>query len=192
MKNLTLAIGLFCSTFNAMSSECELNSRWEVLNAVYSKQIGLVRNGDYIDVRHEYDTNGMAIYNVYLSDGMNERLLCGAEEITDVITTELSEYTNGSYPRISCAFYESGELMQLTLALVKDGFAGQEHCANDFYGYMPDNQWFQFKGEYLAMSCNTENACALYWNVRSLDYTINEDEGSGSGGNDGGTGSTTP
>lgn len=188
MKNFTCAVVALLSSVNGFASECELNSRWDILNADYASQIGIVRVGDALDIRYEYTHADGAMYNVYLINGKNERLLCGAPELSDVITTELGQFTIGSYPRVSCAFYDGGELKQFTAALVKNGSKTAQECSQSFYGIQPNNQWFQYNGSELADSCYSSNACAIYWNVRSLDDVINEDDGSGSGGNDGGTG----
>ena len=188
MKKLTCAVVVLLSSVNSFASECELNSRWDILNAEYASQIGIVRVGDELDIRQEYTHSNGVMYNVYLVDGKNERLLCGAPELSDVITTELGQFTVGSYPRVSCTFYDGGELKQFTAALVKNGRKSAQECGQSFYGNQPNNQWFQFNGNGLADSCYSNNACAIYWNVRSLDDVINEDDGSGSGGNDGGTG----
>lgn len=189
MNKLVFASMVLGLSVNAMASECTLASDWE-LNQ-YGSGAGNGLFGEARSVRFDYRERGVssALYSVYIDDGVNERFLCATDHLNDARNGMLGEVSVGSYPQLSCVFSDHGDLKEFTAVLVKDGGRAGERCARDFFAVDAGNKLFSGQAENMSQSCYSPQQCLLYWRIDSIDtvdYVINEDDGQGTGSNDGG------
>ncbi|MCG8463393.1 MAG: hypothetical protein MI750_00910 [Xanthomonadales bacterium] len=185
MKHYALLFMVSMFSTQIYANECRLNDTWDVLHSEIRSPSGSISTNDQIQIQHSFSASGGNHFDVYILRTAGPEFLCRAQQLTDVQNTEWAEFTQGSFPRISCTYHQAEEMMQFTAALVKDGESSVSHCANDFFVYDRENPVFGDAADAMVDSCYSEYSCAIYWQIKSLDHNTNEGDGQGTGGSNG-------
>lgn len=185
MKHYALLMMVSLFTTQTHANECRLDTTWTVLHSELQSSTGAIEDNQHIQIQHSFSAGASDQYDVYVLRDAGPQFLCRAQQLSDVENTPWSDFTNGSFPRITCAFHQGAEAMQFTAVLTKNGADAEYHCANDFFVYNPENAVFGAAADAMVDSCYSDYPCAVYWQIQSLDHTTNEGDGQGTGGNNG-------